>query len=143
MYVNGAVSAVQNSPSTQAISNLVRANTWLGKSNYDGDGYIQGVFDEPEISNVVRSADWAKLSYQTQITSSTILAFGSQVDAPPSNLTYSPNPAVYTVSFAIPANNPTLNSVATHYAVSPALPPGFSLRSIWLGVIATELCTPH
>ncbi len=47
---------------------------------------------------------------------------------PPTNLTYSTNPASYVVGTAIAPNNPTTGGgVVFSYAVTPALPPGLAL----------------
>ena len=49
---------------------------------------------------------------------------------PPSGLTYSVNPAVYTVGTAIPSNTPSSSGGAVlRYSVSPPLPAGLSLDS--------------
>ena len=49
---------------------------------------------------------------------------------PPNSLTYSENPAAYTVGTAIAANNPTSGGGApTSYTVAPALPTGLSLNA--------------
>ena len=51
-------------------------------------------------------------------------------DVPPSGLSYSANPAVYTVGAAIPSNTPTHGGGAVvSYAVSPALPAGLTLNT--------------
>jgi Putative Ig domain len=55
---------------------------------------------------------------------------------PPSGLTYSTNPATYTVGQAITPNTPTIfgntcvSSYAVRYAVSPALPAGLTLDTV-------------
>jgi alpha-tubulin suppressor-like RCC1 family protein len=55
---------------------------------------------------------------------------------PPAGLTYSTNPAVYTVGTPISANTPTSSGGAvTSYSVSPALPGGLSLNTS-IGVIS-------
>jgi uncharacterized repeat protein (TIGR01451 family) len=57
-------------------------------------------------------------------------------DVAPSGLTYSSNPAVYSVGTAIPANTPShAGGAVVSYAVSPALPAGLSL-STTTGVIS-------
>jgi uncharacterized delta-60 repeat protein len=57
-------------------------------------------------------------------------------DAPPGNLAYTTNPAIYTQGAAIAANLPRTNGGApTSYGVSPALPAGLSL-SPTTGVIS-------
>jgi PKD repeat protein len=49
---------------------------------------------------------------------------------PPANLTYSMNPATYSIGAAIPANSPTSTGGAvTSYSVSPALPSGLALNA--------------
>ncbi|HMK72944.1 MAG TPA: putative Ig domain-containing protein, partial [Myxococcaceae bacterium] len=51
-------------------------------------------------------------------------------DAPPANLTYSTNPAVYTKGVAIAPNTPSHGGGAvTSYSVSPALPAGLGLNT--------------
>ena len=58
------------------------------------------------------------------------------VDVPPSNLTYSANPAVYILGSAIPVNVPSSTGGAVvSYSVSPALPAGLSL-SATTGIIS-------
>jgi hypothetical protein len=55
--------------------------------------------------------------------------------APPAGLTYSQNPAVYTLGSPITPNTPTSTGGAVaSYTVAPALPPGMSLNSV-TGVI--------
>ncbi len=52
----------------------------------------------------------------------------STVVGPPANLTYSANPATYTVNTPIAANNPSsTGGTITSYAVTPALPSGLLL----------------
>jgi uncharacterized repeat protein (TIGR01451 family) len=56
-------------------------------------------------------------------------------DVPPSSLTYSSNPAVYTKGAAIAANNPSSNGgPVVSYSVLPALPAGLTLN-VSTGVI--------
>ncbi len=58
------------------------------------------------------------------------------VDVPPSHLTYSQNPAIYSTSVPIVANVPSSNGGAVvSYAITPALPPGLSLNTT-TGVIS-------
>ncbi len=126
IYKNGVVSLAASNE-TAPMEVIARTNAWIGKSNYGGDFYFNGSFDEPEISNLPRSADWVKLSYETQKIGSTVLTFGAQVNSPPTNLSYSPNPAVYTVGYAIPASSPSVVGAVTRYSVAPTLPAGLSL----------------
>jgi hypothetical protein len=61
---------------------------------------------------------------QTQLSTGSLARYCS----PPSDLTYSTNPAVYAVGSPITANTPSSGGGAvTSYSVSPALPPGLSL----------------
>lgn len=49
--------------------------------------------------------------------------------AAPTNLTYSPNPAIYGVAVSIVNDTPAVTGTVTHYSVSPALPAGLALDS--------------
>jgi Concanavalin A-like lectin/glucanases superfamily/Domain of unknown function (DUF2341) len=71
IYRNGAL--VLSDTSAQAIRSVVRAQNYFGKNDWavPGDSYYQGVLDEVEISNMERSADWLKLSYESQRENST------------------------------------------------------------------------
>lgn len=55
---------------------LSRTMSFLGRSNWP-DAYYAGKLDEVHISKAGRSADWIKLSYQTQRIGSTVLTFGA------------------------------------------------------------------
>ena len=69
------------------------------------------------------------------IALSTLAMSCGWLDVPPSGLTYSVNPAVYTVGTAISSNTPSNSGSAVFsYSVSPALPAGLSLDS-FTGVI--------
>ena len=58
----------------------------------------------------------------------TVDADGVAAPAPPSGLSYSANPAVYTRNVAIAPNTPSSSgSAVTSYSVSPALPAGLAL----------------
>jgi hypothetical protein len=54
--------------------------------------------------------------------------------APPSNLHYTLNNAVYGTGVTINSNEPTVTGTATHYSVSPALPAGLSMDA-FTGII--------
>jgi len=50
--------------------------------------------------------------------------------APPSDLRYSVNPAIYTVGATISPNVPTVTGIVDVYTILPTLPPGLNLSSI-------------
>jgi hypothetical protein len=51
------------------ISGVFRTENFLGKSNWPGDEYFQGVYDEVGLATVARGADWIKLSHANQVRS--------------------------------------------------------------------------
>ena len=82
------------------------------------------------------SVDSATATYTVTATNSagnTTVGLSITVNAaviPPSGLTYSVNPAVYTVDTPISSNTPTSSgSAVVSYAVSPGLPAGLSLNT--------------
>ncbi len=137
MYKNGATNGQTGTTlQTQPLQNISRTNAWLVKSNYTGDGYMAGVFDEVEISNVARSADWVKLSYESQKAGATCVGLGptQSPGTPPSGLSYT-TPVTYTIGTAIANNTPSVTGTVTAYSVSPALPAGLNLNTT-TGVIS-------
>ena len=54
---------------------------------------------------------------------------------PPGGLSYSQNPATFTVGKTIMNDSPTVTGTVTHYSVSPSLPPGLSINSL-TGIIS-------
>ena len=118
LYKNGATMFTASN-ATNAMANILRTNAWIGKSNYTGDFYFRGAFDEPEISNVARSSDWIRLTYKNQKTGVT----------PVFDLSYSTPTASYTFGSAITTNSPSVTGNATRYSVSPTLPAGLTLSS--------------
>jgi hypothetical protein len=68
----------------------------------------------------------------TNVSGSTAvsLSIAVTIPAPPTNLTYSSNPANYTLGVAIPANVPSNSGgPVASYSVTPALPAGLSLNT--------------
>jgi PKD repeat protein len=106
--------------------------TWnmFGRSSWNNNPAYQGYMDEITVSTAVRSADWMKLCYQSQMAGAPWLAVGAGSVNQPSNLTYSTNPASYVVNTAITANTPSSSGGAVaSYAVAPALPTGLTLNT--------------
>ena len=99
------------------------------------DQYFNGTLDEVELAAKARTADWIKLTYQTQRADSTFVTLGATVLQAPSNFSYAPNPAVYTVGYAIPNSLPQISGSVTTYSVTPGLPSGLSLDAV-TGIIS-------
>jgi hypothetical protein len=74
-YKNGVF--VKSDTSAQAIRTVVRSKNFFGKNNWavPHDSYFAGMFDEIEVSSVERTADWIKLSYETQRPGNSALTF--------------------------------------------------------------------
>jgi hypothetical protein len=72
IYRDGAL--ILSDTSAQMIRTIVRTKNFFGKNDWavPGNSYYQGILDEIELSNVERSADWLKLSYETQRENSTV-----------------------------------------------------------------------
>ena len=106
LYVDGALVSTTIVTGTTTggrnTGNSVQIGRMSGSTNY-----FTGKIDEVQIANVVRSADWIKLSYQNQKESQVLVSVGS--GAPPVVVT----PAVPVLSS--PAN------AATGIAIAPAL----------------------
>ncbi|HAO98856.1 MAG TPA: hypothetical protein DCQ83_02295, partial [Fibrobacteres bacterium] len=131
MYLNGVAVSQTATTSSQAISNVLRTNAWLGKSNYTGDGYFAGTFDEPQISKTVRSADWIKLSYQTQFATQTAVVM------PLDSVKY-PAAQSFTAGNAVTLT-PVLYGTATSFSIiSGSLPSPLALNAT-TGVITGTL----
>jgi hypothetical protein len=77
LSVNGAV-AVTGVTANQATGTSIgtAANTFIGKIA-SNERYMDGSIDEITVSKVTRTADWTKLSYETQKPGSTALSIGS------------------------------------------------------------------
>ncbi|MDB5050584.1 MAG: hypothetical protein JWO30_3655 [Fibrobacteres bacterium] len=57
------------------ISNAFRTENFLGKSNWPGDLYFQGMYDEVSLAKIDRSADWVRLSYANQKKNQNLVTF--------------------------------------------------------------------
>jgi hypothetical protein len=82
IYMNGIAQATGTSSGTlsTAIQNVTRSEAFIGRSNNgttaDND-FFAGKVDEPQLSNVSRSANWVKLSYETQRPGSNLITLGA------------------------------------------------------------------
>jgi hypothetical protein len=74
IFINGASAGT----GTAAVYNDVeRVSAYLGRSNWATDAYFTGLMDEVQISNVPRSAGWAKLAYATQRPGANLLVWSA------------------------------------------------------------------
>ena len=101
-------------------------NLLLGNDAQYGTKW-NGAFDEVRISNVVRSADWAKAEYDNQKSSQTLVTYGS-VTGP--RIVTSPLTASATVgtSFSYNITASTAGGAPTSYAAID-LPAGLSFTA--------------
>ena len=85
LYVNGGTSPTTGVTASQATGTSIGKHslTFIGKLA-DNSRYMDGPIDELTVSNVVRSADWINLSYQTQVVGSTAITIGASV--PPTGI---------------------------------------------------------
>ncbi len=94
---------------------------------------FNGYLDEMRIQSAARDSNWVKLDYATQRSGQIAVTVGStqtSSNIPPTGLSYSSNPAVYSAGAAITANTPTLsNGTATTWSISPTLPSGLSFST--------------
>jgi hypothetical protein len=118
-------------PSTRSntASVAARTNAWLGKSNYDVDGYFNGTFDEARLSRVARDSNWVRMDYATQRSDSSVVVLGTTVSSKP--LYYPQKNAVYIRNAPITANTPvTSGAVTGTFSISPStLPAGLSFTA--------------
>ncbi len=100
VYVNGALAGATATNGTtnarvDSLSWCIGRDCALGTSSTVE--YCPGQIAEVQVSNVVRDPGWAAISYQTQLSTSTAVSFGSQT----ANAIAWPNPPV----LATPVNN--------------------------------------
>ncbi|WP_374202557.1 putative Ig domain-containing protein [Anaeromyxobacter sp. SG66] len=81
-----------------------------------------------------------RLTFSTLLATAALLVAGcsgteNPTGQPPSNLTYSANPAIYVTGKAITPNAPTLNGNATEFSVAPPIPVGLTFDTL-TGVIS-------
>ncbi len=138
LYLNGAqIQQSTHSPMTNAARGYVR----IGRDEINNNDFtFNGRVDEARISHVTRSADYIRLSFETQKPDAAVLAQGAAtpatgaVPAPaapvasPSNLSYATQTATYTRDSAITANAATVTGTVDTFTVVPALPAGLSLN---------------
>jgi PKD repeat protein len=134
LYVNGVHVADSNFAYASVLPRISTFDVTIGwnldsagfGSGGAGSHFFNGRVDELILANMVRSADWIKLCYENQKAVQTLTC----MLAPPANLTYSSNPATYSVGTAIAANSPTSTGGAVAlYSVSHALPAGLTLNT--------------
>lgn len=75
MYLNGASDAAALTATGSITTNNFNAS--IGENTEMTGRYFNGLIDEARVENVARSADWIKLSYQTQRTDATCILYGS------------------------------------------------------------------
>ena len=131
IYKNGVL---DTSGSINSLRNITRSTGYLGRAIVSSDSGYRGLLDETEISNVARSADWVKLSYQTQRSDSSYMTLGSTQSLfplGPSGLSYSPNPATFSTNVGPVASTaflPLGSDTITYSVLTGSLPPGLSLN---------------
>ena len=127
IYKNGAL---VTGPSTRSnsMSVALRTNAWLGKSNYDVDGYFNGAFDESRLSRVARDANWIKMDFATQRADSSVVALGTTL-APGKALYYPQKSPIYLVNDSTVSNLPVVAGTATAWGISGTLPTGLSFNT--------------
>ncbi len=65
VYKNGSLSS-STSSGVQKPGHVLRDQCYIARSNWGSDGYFDGKHDEITFHTTPRSADWIKLSYETQ-----------------------------------------------------------------------------
>ncbi|MCD6024545.1 MAG: hypothetical protein K0Q91_1461 [Fibrobacteria bacterium] len=126
LYKNGV--RVTNSNRTQPLSNVLRTNAWLGKSNYDVDYYFNGTFDESRISRVARDSNWIKMDFATQRSDSSAVGLGATVAS--KALFYPTKNMVILINDSTANNTPVTSGAATGWTINPtSLPTGLTFSS--------------
>lgn len=64
IFKNGAL--ISQGTVSNAMANVQRTSSFLGRSNWGGDAAFQGLLDESTYSRTSRSDDWYKLCYRSQ-----------------------------------------------------------------------------
>ena len=93
LSVNGAT-AVTGIPASQATGTSIGTggSTFIGKIG-SNERYMDGAIDEMTVSNVVRPADWIKLSYETQKPGATAIFVSTTTTNLPGAPSITSNPA--------------------------------------------------
>jgi len=106
VYINGTPQAITTTPT--AISTGSYYFNYLGSDYYMNPCQLfQGKFNEAEISNVARSADWMMLAYQSQKTGASWFSFTPIASSAPTIVTQPTNQTVSVgsvASFSVVAN---------------------------------------
>jgi biopolymer transport protein ExbB len=77
LYVDGTLAS-----STLVSTAATRNTTYtvqLGRRSDNSGSYFNGTIDESQIANVARSADWIKLSYESQKETATLVKLGAAI----------------------------------------------------------------
>src|SRR5690606_38370046 len=101
---------------------------YIGRATWNADQNLPAIVDEARVSNVARSASWAKLDYETQKPTASAVSFGA-TQSQASGLSYSLNDAIYLVNAAIDTNKPLYTGASSGWSISPNLPNGLSINS--------------
>ncbi len=146
VYVNGEAQAMANHATQGIFAGSVANNAdrpFIGAMNTQWNHRFGGFIDELQFSNgVARSADWAKLSYETQKPGASAVTLGATV-APGRALYYPLKNAVYLLNTAIDANTPvTSGAVTGNFAITPtSLPAGLSFNASTGAITGTPTAT--
>ncbi len=119
-YINGTPIQLYNNDGT-VLANPFRVSTgsfFVGNNGQDNYQF-RGTIDEIRVSNTLVLGTGFNVINSLPPTTS-----------PPSNLSYSSNPATYGLNVAIANNVPTVSGTVTHYAVNPSLPSGLKLDTL-------------
>ena len=127
IYTMG-VAIADNVPSSTGgavLAYLIAPSLPVGLSFDTGSGVISGVpseLSEARDYTVTAANSGGSATVTLRITVSTV------TDMAPAELSYTTNPAIYTVGFAISRNSPfSKGGVVDSYSITPALPVGLSL----------------
>ncbi len=77
LYINGTSAGTANTSVTQTVNNNTTYLRFGIPSAANTTEIFNGSLDEVQISSSSRSADWAKLNYQTQVAGATPVLYGS------------------------------------------------------------------
>jgi len=81
LYINGVVvGSATSAPSW--LRDAARPNCYLGKSNWAGDGYLNGYLDEIRIGNSIASEAYTKSAYAAQSSPETFIYYDERFTIP-------------------------------------------------------------
>jgi hypothetical protein len=75
-YKNGVLFATTSGTGADA-ANTARNSVWIGRTGMSTDGWLTGLVDHTTLSTTVRSADFIKLSYETQKAGAIAVTLGT------------------------------------------------------------------